>query len=436
MARIVFTTLGSWGDLFPMLAVAKRLRLNGHAVSLAATPAFREEVAGEGLPFQPVGPHLGPTEYARHPEILDSRLGGLLGVRALIGTFVAPNLPRVYRELRAATEGADLLVAHHAQLAAPMVAETTGVPWVTLSLFPGNIPSAYTVPQGNPLPALPRRLGRIYNRSAWGFSLRLARRFLDPPINAARRECGLPPARDVFLLGGLSPRLCLVASSPHYSPRPPDWPEHVRLTGFPAFDRLAAWQEAPGLSAFLAEREPPVVVTLGNSTSVDPRHFFDLATSALDQLGRRALVLSGPLTDVPQGVRGDIAVYPYVPLSAALPRCAAVAHHGGFGTTMAVLRASRPAVVVPRAFDQPYHAGRVTALGVGRAVPWRRLTADRLAGALDRVLNNDGYANRARALAAALAAEEDPATRAADEIERFLGTPARMSATASGGRRP
>jgi hypothetical protein len=67
MARIVFTTLGSWGALFPLPAVARQLREAGHEIAVAVTSAFCREVEGEGLGFRPIGVPLGPAEYARHP---------------------------------------------------------------------------------------------------------------------------------------------------------------------------------------------------------------------------------------------------------------------------------------------------------------------------------------------------------------------------------
>ena len=107
-----------------------------------------------------------------NPEILDPRRGGLVGLEALMRKFLLPHLPRVVQDLRAASEGADLLLTHPAQLASPIVAELTGIRWITLSVFPGNIPTRYGPPQGTPLRARQGRLGQAMNGLAW----KLARR--------------------------------------------------------------------------------------------------------------------------------------------------------------------------------------------------------------------------------------------------------------------
>jgi len=310
MAHIVFTTLGSWGDLFPLLALAKRLGERGHATSIAATPAFRTMVEDEGVAFAPIGIELGLEEYAAHPEILDERQNGLAGIRNLMRLFILPNLARTASDLDAACAGADLLVTHPAQLAAPMVAERRQLRWATATVFPANIPSAYSVPQGNPLPALPGPLGRAMNRYAWWFSRLVLRGLFDRQLNAVRRELGLPPSRDLFLLSGLSPELSLVLCSPHYAPRQPDWPASIEVTGFALWDEPRAAPMPAQLAEFLADGPPPVVFTLGASLAIDPQEFFAVASEALARIGARGVFLVGREANVAGHARPGVAASP------------------------------------------------------------------------------------------------------------------------------
>ena len=95
-----------------------------------------------------------------------------------------------------------------------------------------------------------------------------------------------------------------------------------------------------------------------------------------------------------------------VPHCWLFPRAAAVVHHGGAGTTGAVFRAGVPAVVTPIYADQPLWGARVDALGVGPApIPFTRLTADPLAGALRAACGNRTYRANARRLSRLIAAE-------------------------------
>jgi rhamnosyltransferase subunit B len=419
MARIVFTTLGSWGDLFPLLVLAKRLGERGHATTIAATPAFRALVEDEGVAFAPIGIPLGLDEYAAHPEILDARQNGLAGIRNLMRVFILPHLARTARELDAACDGADLLVTHPAQLAAPMVAERRRLRWATATVFPGNIPSAYTVPQGNPLPALRGPLGRAANRNAWWISRLVLRALFDRDLNAVRRELGLGPKRDVFLLSGLSPERTLVLCSPHYAPRRPDWPASIEVTGFALWDEPRAAPMPAQLREFLENGSPPVVITLGASLAIDPQHFFALADAALGDAGARGVFLVGRDANVAGHARLDLAVVPFAPLSAVLAHASAIVHHGGLGTTATALRAGVPALVVPRAFDQSQHGQRVTELGVGRMLPWRKLDRSRLATELASLIGETSYRARAASLGAEIA-REDGITAAVARLEALL----------------
>jgi sterol 3beta-glucosyltransferase len=68
------------------------------------------------------------------------------------------------------------------------------------------------------------------------------------------------------------------------------------------------------------------------------------------------------------------------------------------------------AVGVPMLGDQPFWAARLAALGVGpRPVPYRRLSAPRLAAAISDAVGRPSYRDRARAMAGRLAAEDGAA---------------------------
>lgn len=88
------------------------------------------------------------------------------------------------------------------------------------------------------------------------------------------------------------------------------------------------------------------------------------------------------------------------------PRVAAVVHHAGAGTSAAALRAGAPSVPVPVTADQPFWAARLASIGAAtEPIPFAKLTEERLAGALGRVVRQ-AYA-RAASVAARHMATED-----------------------------
>ena len=89
------------------------------------------------------------------------------------------------------------------------------------------------------------------------------------------------------------------------------------------------------------------------------------------------------------------------------PGCATVVHHGGAGTTGAGLRAGVPNIVIPFTADQPFWAARVRELGAGpEPIPLRKLTAGRLAAAIDRALHDEAMNARCRELGKRIDAED------------------------------
>lgn len=416
----MLATMGSWGDLFPTVGLAKALTARGHAVRVAASSAYGSLVEDEGLGFVAVGPRYGPEEFAADPAILDGRRGGYAGFLHLFRTVVFPNLISWVEDLRGALEGADLLVSHPTLLATPIAAELTGTRWMTFSVFPGLIPSQRTLPSSTRL-RLPRGpVGRAICRSAWWAARWNIRRSFDPAVNAARVAVGLPRAGDALFVPIHSGNRYLVGASPRMVDVPPDWPPNVQLTGCFAWDTPRSYNPPAGLGEFFDAGPPPILVTLGGSSAVDPQQFYPNAVTAVRRLGHRALVLSGP---TPQAIHldpsPDTYVVPFAPLSQTAPRCLAAIHHGGIGTTVGLLAAGLPQLIVPRAFDQPQTALRMKHLGVATIIPWTKASAPTLQGGLAHLLNTPDYRHRASALGTCLR-QERGLDNTVDAIEQGL----------------
>lgn len=104
--------------------------------------------------------------------------------------------------------------------------------------------------------------------------------------------------------------------------------------------------------------------------------------------------------------------------SAILPACRAVVHHGGSGTTAAVLRAGVPALILWTAGDQPLWGARVKRLKVGAARPFSKTTRESLVADLRRILAPQ-YIARARELATRMTEPAESVAAAADLLEKF-----------------
>ena len=275
MGTVVLATIGSWGDLFPAIGLAKGLIEAGHDARIAASPAYYELVQGEGLEFSGIGPALGFSNYARDPKILSGRLGGFAGFARVFRRFIFPALDRYVDDLAASIRDADLLLAHPALVAGPIAAEYVGIRWATFSVFPGLIPTAYWPPARTRASLGPGRTGRMVHRAAWSATRFNMARLFDGPVNRARCRVGLAAVSDAFFAPVESGCPYLVMASPLVIDRPPDWPPTVTLTGFVAWDRVSSFPDPAGPAWLLAAGEPPVLVTVGAS----PRSTLSISTA-------------------------------------------------------------------------------------------------------------------------------------------------------------
>jgi UDP:flavonoid glycosyltransferase YjiC (YdhE family) len=99
---------------------------------------------------------------------------------------------------------------------------------------------------------------------------------------------------------------------------------------------------------------------------------------------------------------------------------AAVIHHGGSGTTGFGFWAGVPTILTPFLFDQFYWGQRIEALGVGPApVPFKKLTAAKLAAAIDTAVSNPDIRQRAAELGQIIR-QEDGISRAVDLMKQIV----------------
>jgi hypothetical protein len=88
---------------------------------------------------------------------------------------------------------------------------------------------------------------------------------------------------------------------------------------------------------------------------------------------------------LPPSLPGGVRQFDYVPFSVVLPRCAALIHHGGIGTTAQAIAAGAPQLVVPTTHDQPDNAVRIRRLGLGDFILPRDYTKASVMEKLDRL---------------------------------------------------
>jgi UDP:flavonoid glycosyltransferase YjiC (YdhE family) len=249
---------------------------------------------------------------------------------------------------------------------------------------------------------------------------------LAPVINRSRKKVlSLPPLSPS---GSYNQRAAagapaLAHFSAHVLPPPQDWPSFVHVTGY-FFTDTPHYEPSLELKRFLEAGPPPIYIGFGSLPNRDPERVTVMVTQALRLAGQRGLLFSSSGL-LGQGLAQDnasqdiLAIGP-TPHDWLFPRCAAVVHHGGAGTTASGIRAGVPSILVPFLGDQLLWARRVADLGVGpEPIPRSKLTAERLAGAITQAVTDPGMRQRAAELGEKIHLE-DGVGNAVRIIDKFI----------------
>lgn len=430
--RIVLTTYGSFGDLHPYIALALELKRRGHHVGIATSPVYREKVEPLGLQFHPTRPDF-PSPYDE-PELarelskraMNARTGAEFVARELFANHVRES----YADLMEAVQGADLLVTHPITFAGPLVAQVTGMRWISSILSPIIFFSAYDtlIPphmagMGNLFSLLPVPINRLLRIVA----RRIVGQWFEP-VDSLRKELGLPSRGIPIFEGQHSPEMVLAMFSKVLAEPRPDWPANTHVTGFCFYDDLEANLDKPALEPklleFLDSGKPPILFTLGSAAIWDADRFYQESVEAAHMLGERAVLLIGHEGNRPERLPPHIVAFEYAPYSAIMPRVKLVVHQGGVGTTAQVMRAGKPALFMPFSHDQPDNAWRVAQLGIAGMLTRRQYRAARVAKELSALLADARVAARAEDVGRIVRSEDGPGT-ASDLIEGMLSKDAR-----------
>lgn len=413
--QIAILTIGSRGDVQPYVALGAALQARGHLVTIVTGEGFDDLIGSAGLAYGRIGVNF---EALLSDPDLKAALRSLPAlVRAIRSS--AHWVERTLHDSWNAARGAGAIIYHPKVLAAPHIAERLGCPAILATVVPMAVPTG-----AFESPLLPlRSFGHHVNFLGHRFVLAASRRSFASRVRTFRKETlGLPgndraPTNILQVAGAAVARITGVSRA--LVPMPADTADAF-TTGYWFSEPDPGWSSPIELARFLESGPPPIYVGFGSMPGDHPAQSAREVIGALRAIGQRGILARGWGGLQADETPGHVHMIDAAPHSWLFPRCAAVVHHGGSGTTHEGLRWGRPTLVRPVFGDQPFWGRRVAAAGAGPdPLPEKQFGGDRLIEALRALLQP-----RAREAAAAVAGQmaAEPGARGAAALVETLAS--------------
>ncbi|KAL5113265.1 hypothetical protein ACEQ8H_008871 [Pleosporales sp. CAS-2024a] len=442
--NIVIIIIGSRGDIQPFIRIGKILQNDyGHRVRMATHPSFRDFVEKDsGLEFFSIGGN--PAELmafmVKNPGLLPNfdtiKEGEISRRRAQMYDM----FQGMWRACINATDDetdqenvkmmgdkdpfvADAIIANPPSFAPPHIAEKLGIPLHMMFTFP------YTPTVHFPHPLANIKTSNVEatygNFMSYPLVEMMTWQGLGDLINRFRTKILRLEEVSTLWAPGQLYRLKVPYTymwSPSLIAKPEDWGAEIDVTGFVFLDLASSFTPPDDLKKFLESGDPPVYIGFGSIVVDDPDEFTKMIFEAVKIAGCRALVSKGwggfgSNSDCPD----NVFMLENTPHDWLFPRCAAVVHHGGAGTTAIGLKTAKPTMIVPFFGDQPFWGAMVSKAKAGahECIPYKKLNAERLAEGIKQCLTEEAREN-VKKIAKSIEDEGDGALNAVRSFHRSL----------------
>ncbi|MEM8866638.1 MAG: glycosyltransferase [Verrucomicrobiota bacterium] len=411
--RVLLTSHGSTGDIYPVIRLGRALVEVGHEVRFACVSFFKDEIESAGLGYVYLPPDWDQSGFAEAMRDLTKAKNPLDLIRIIYSEslpYLDELLPSIDREL----ETADLFVSSYVFSSLCKLAKRRGIPCAVTTFAHNAVPSPSHPPEGVPrLLPFPPIIRRPWNSFTWKIADRLFCWQINQVVGEAIEAFGMGRTES-FLLEPAD-KVIVTVSPGLFQPKRL-WSERFHFTGY------LRWQapEDPALDDYLKDfckEETVPILTFGSVT-------FDEARKVMTRFmrnwpeGKKIIIQSGWAGLTIERPRPEMKCVGKVSHDQLFKYGSVVIHHGGAGTTGSVLHSGVPQIIIPHIGDQWFFADAVKSLGVGLEVKRKKWPED-LPKAVRIVEKSKKMLPRAQKVAALLAQEDGPAN-AVRELEALV----------------
>lgn len=369
---------GTRGDVEPALAAGLELRQRGHEVRLAVPPNLLGFAKSSG--FGEVASYGPDSQSQLEAEVIRLGWKPRNPLRALrqARDYLMQGWMDMSDTLLEMTDGVDaILTGTTYQEIAGNVAEALSLPLAALHYFPFRA-NTHVLPV--PCPFALATL--LWAAAEWGHW-----QLLKPADDEQRRHLGLAPSRTraakrLVAQGTLEIQAYDGALFPGLEAQ---WRGKRPVVGNLT---LALETTADAVVRnWIAEGPPPIHFGFGSMRVDAAPQIMSMILEVCHDMGQRALIVSGSTDLAETADPSRVMVVPAVNHSDIFPRCAAIVHHGGAGTTGASTRSGRPTLVLSVTAEQPLWGASIRQLGIGTSRRLSNTTTHSLRADLETVMS-------------------------------------------------
>jgi MGT family glycosyltransferase len=430
MANIIFMPFHWASDMNATFALARKLQTRGHRVHYLCIPDTEERIRAQGFDFTPIFSRVFPRGALaeQHASQVQGKSYGPVEFKARLRGMCELLCDG---EISHATRGLhpDLLLTSSGMPWVGIAARKTGLLVVAFSSTLISVCDPEVPPFGTGLIPKPTPLSRLRTRLAWKklfLRRRLGRRAWDisGELKELARRCDYPLNKIDFKVETW-PRLLLPELV--FCPKDFDFPRTRQPEG--AFFVEASIDTERRDNDFpwerLADDKPLVYCSLGSVVTVtnaqQTASFFQMFMDAMaERPSRQGVVAVGNFLGVDQfKCPANVIAVNEAPQVEVLKRASLMIYHGGISGVKEGILMGVPMLLIPLFYDQPGNAARVVYHRLGVRLPLKKLSTRELGRLIDAVLEDPGYAARAKRMSERFAELETRAP-AVEIVERAL----------------
>jgi len=365
MANIVITTHWLDGDVLPFIRIGRLLKLRGHDVTLITHCYFKHLAQLNGLQFE------AWDTQEEYNLLLEFMTGGLPSspesekLKAFKKQFesISVRIKEYEKVLKHCQNEQTVIVAKsRSSIAAFMVAEKLQLPLATVFM--------------NPMEPVSMLLySELYGEKDV------------VEMNQLRENVGLSGI-STWLQWHSSGKMAIGLWPEWFTNiEESDWPCKITNIGFPLEIQTNedTYEIPDNIKQILSSKTPPIIITGGTTKMVNPK-FYPMSSQACGLIDRPTILLGRYPELVPDNLPTNVVWCSYLPLQYILPKCAAIIHHGGIGTSAEALKSGIPQLILPFFGDGLYNGKQLKKIGVADCLPVIKWTPEIIKDSIQKLL--------------------------------------------------